>query len=182
MISNNGWNNEGTFISGFDFHRSDGRDADVFLISNVGREDAKPHFKINVIDNSASTPLNTAYTFYKANWTNTSIYQSKWNISGNKCTYLSSNSSDGWAIISGNISVNSSSRVITVAVVKNGNVSTRYGETSLRVTTANQPFQFSTVIYVPDMLKNDYLELFVNSNSGSTTVIFQDVHWFTDTQ
>jgi hypothetical protein len=181
MITNNGWNNQGTFISGFDFSRPDGRDANAFLVSNVGIEDAKPHFKINVINNGTTTNLNSAGTFYKANWTNTSVYQSKWHISGNKCTYLSTNARDGWAIVSGNISVNSTNRVINIAIVRNGVTATRFGETSLRVTTSNQPFQFSTVIYIPDIKKNDYLELFVSSNNSNDIVTFQDVHWFNDT-
>jgi hypothetical protein len=182
MITNNGWNNQGTFMSGFDFSRTDGRDANAFLISNVGMEDAKPHFKINVIDNALTTSLISSGSFYKANWTNTSSIQSKWDISGNKATYLSTNSLDGWAVISGNVSTNSANRVITVAIVKNGVTATRYGETSLRVTTANQPFQFSTVIYIPDIKKDDYFEVFANSNSNSDVIKFQDVHWFTNTQ
>jgi hypothetical protein len=182
MITNNGWNNEGTFMSGFDFSRSDGRDANAFLISNVGMEDAKPHFKINVINNVLTTNLISAGTYYKVRWTNNSSYQNKWNISDNKCTYLSTNSSDGWAIISGNLSTNSANRVITVAIVKNGITATRYGETSLRVTTSNQPFQFSTVIYIPDIEKGDYFEVFATSNSNGDIVTFQDVHWFTNTQ
>jgi hypothetical protein len=95
---------------------------------------------------------------------------------------LTSNSLDGWAIISGNLSVNSTNRVITVAIVKNGITASRYGETSLRVTTSNQPFQFSTVIYIPDIEKGDFFELFVNSNNNGDIVTFQDVHWFTNTQ
>lgn len=182
VISNNGWNNEGTFINGFDFSRSDGRDADALLVGNAGTEDMKPHCKINVTNNNLTTSLPNSGTFYKANWVNTSVHQSKWNVANNRMTYLSDNSSDGWAIISGSLSTNSTNRVITIAIVKNGVTATRYGETSLRVTTANQPFQFSTVIYIPDLSKNDFLELFVNSASSSDIVTFQDVYWFTNTQ
>jgi len=182
MITNNGWNNEGTFMSGFDFSRSDGRDANAFLISNVGMEDAKPHFKINVVNNALTTNLISSGTYYKVRWTNNSSTQNKWSVSDNRCTYLSTNSSDGWAVISGNLSTNSANRVITVAIVKNGVTTTRYGETSLRVTTSNQPFQFSTVIFIPDIAKDDYFEVFATSNSNGDIVTFQDVHWFTNTQ
>ena len=36
FITNNAWNNQGTFFSGFDFARADGRDANVFLSNNAG--------------------------------------------------------------------------------------------------------------------------------------------------
>ena len=77
---------------------------------------------------------------------------------------------------------NNSNVRITIAIVKNGVTGTRYGETDLRIVTANQPFQFSTVIYIPDMAKNDYLELFVTSSQNGDIVRFQDVQWFTNTQ
>jgi hypothetical protein len=182
MIANNGWNNEGEFASGFDFSRPDGRDADVLLSGNSGVGDEDPHFKINVINNVLTTNLISAGTFYKAEWINNSVHENKWNITDNKCTYLSANSSACWAVISGNLSTNTTNRVITIAIVINGVVATRYGETSLRITAANQPFQFSTVIHIPDLVKNDFLELFVTSNNNSTIVTFQDIHWFTETQ
>jgi hypothetical protein len=182
FISSNAWNNQGSFINGFDFSRSDGRDANVFMINNAGLEDENPHSKINVNNNVTTTNINNSGTFYKANWTNTSTYTSKWTIANNRITYQPVNKRDGWAIITGNISVNNSNRVITIAVYKNGTSGTRYGDTDLRITAANQPFQFSTVIYVPDMQKNDYLELFVTSSSGGDVVTFQDIQWFTNTQ
>ncbi len=182
MIANNGWNNEGTFISGFDFSRPDGRDADASLIGNVGIEDAKPHSKINVNNNALTTTITNSGTYYKASWINSSVYQNKWDVTGNKMIYQSANSSDGWAIITGNLSNSSPNRVVSMAVVRNGVTATLYGETSLRVITANQPFQFSTVIYIPDLEKNDFLELFVTSSNSSDIITFQDVHWFTNTQ
>jgi hypothetical protein len=72
--------------------------------------------------------------------------------------------------------------VITIAVVKNGVTTTRYGETDLRITTASQPFQFSTVIFIPAMAKNDYLELYCTSSNSADIVTFQDIQWFTNTQ
>jgi hypothetical protein len=182
FISSNAWNSQGTFISGFDFSRSDGRDANAYLKNNAGLEDEGPHSKVNVNNNVTTTTITTAGTFYKANWVNTSTYTTKFTLANNRITYQPVNKRDAWAIISGNIAVNNANRVITIAVYKNGTSGTRFGDTDLRVTVSNQPFQFSTVIYVPDMARNDYLELFVTSSSNNDVVTFQDIQWFTNTQ
>jgi hypothetical protein len=183
MITGTSWNNQGTYMNGFDFSRSDGRDANAFLNNNTGMEDKKPHFKLNVNNNASTTTINNAGTYYKANWTNgASSYTCKWTLANNKFTYQPINGREGWAIITGDISVNNSNRVITIAIVRNGITATRYGETDLRVTAASQPFQFSTVIYVPDLAKNDYLELYATSANNSDVVTFQDIQWFMNTQ
>lgn len=182
FITNNAWNNQGTFFSGFDFTRADGRDANVFITNNAGTENKSPHIKINVNNNVSTTTVTTAGTFYKANWTNTSLYTTKWVANNNRITYQTDYLLDAWAIITGNITSNNSNVRITIAIVKNGVTGTRYGETDLRIVTANQPFQFSTVIYIPDMAKNDYLELYVTSSQNGDIIRFQDVQWFTNTQ
>jgi len=103
-------------------------------------------------------------------------------LANNRITYQPNNGVDAWAIITGNISVNNSNRVITIAIFKNGSTTTRFGETDLRITTSNQPFQFSTVIYVPGLAKDDYLEVGVTSANNGDIVRFQDVQWFTNSQ
>lgn len=182
FITNNAWNNQGTFFSGFDFTRSDGRDANGFLSNNAGAENKNPHTKINVNNNVSTTTVTTTGTFYKANWTNTSSYTTKWTINNNRITYQSDYVSDAWAIITGNLTVDDNNLRVTIAIVKNGDTGTRYGETDLRTVTANQPFQFSTVIYIPEMAKDDYLELYVTSSQNGDIIRFQDVQWFTNTQ
>ena len=182
FITNNAWNNEGTFFSGFDFARSDGRDANVFLSNNAGAENKNPHCKINVNNNVSTTTVTTAGTFYKANWTNTSFYTTKWIVANNRITYQTDYLLDAWAIITGNITSNNSNVRITLAIVKNGVTATRFGETDLRIVTANQPFQFSTVIYIPDMARDDYLELYTTSSQNGDIIRFQDVQWLTNSQ
>jgi hypothetical protein len=182
FITNNAWNNQGTFFSGFDFARSDGRDANVFLSNNAGAENKNPHSKINVNNNISTTTITTAGTFYKANWTNTSSYTTKWIVNNNRITYQTDYLLAAWAIITGNITVDDNNLRVTIAIVKNGATGTRFGETDLRITTANQPFQFSTVIYIPNMAKNDYLELYVTSSQNGDIIRFQDVQWLTNTQ
>jgi hypothetical protein len=182
FITNNAWNNQGTFFSGFDFARPDGRDANVFLVNNAGTENKNPNVKINVNNNVSTTTVTTAGTFYKANWTNTSSYTTKWTVDNNKITYQTDYLLAAWAIITGNITVDDNNLRVTIAIVKNGATATRFGETDLRIVTANQPFQFSTVIYIPDMAKNDYLELYVTSSQNGDIIRFQDVQWLTSTQ
>lgn len=170
-------------MSGFDFTRPDSRDADAFLIGNAGMEDQNPRCRINVAHNETTTSIITAGTFYKANWTNTSVYTIKWTVVNNRITYQQANTSDAWAIITGDISVNNNNRGISIAIVKNGIVGSRYGETALRTTNVtDQPFQFSTVIYIPQMAKDDYLELYVTSDTSGDLVKLVDVQWFTNTQ
>jgi hypothetical protein len=188
-ITSNTWNNQGSFTSGFDFSRPDGRDANAYLISNLGMENENPHAKIGVNNNTSKTNLTSPGTYSKAVWgSNTSEYTCKWTIgstsptSGNRFKYQPTNKRDGWAIITGNISVANNNRVITIAVCKNGNTVIRFGDTDLRITTANQPFQFSTAIYVPDLAKDDYLELFATSSGNNEVITFQDIQWFINTQ
>lgn len=81
-----------------------------------------------------------------------------------------------------NISVNGANRVITVGIVKNGVTTTRLGETTLRTVTANQPYQYSTTIYVQNVVKDDYFELFVSSATNGDVVNFQDVNIYVTSQ
>jgi hypothetical protein len=180
QINYNAWNNIGVFLSGFDFSLANGRDADAFIESNAGIEDKTPHCKINVKNNSSVTTVTTANTWYKCQWTNSSSYPCKWAVANNRITYLPNNKRDAVVFITGNISCNYSNRVISIGLVKNGVSSTRYGECDLRITTGGQPFQFSTVIYIEDVSRNDYFELFCTSNTSGDQVTFQDVQWYTE--
>jgi hypothetical protein len=181
-IKGNLWNNTGKYIEGFDFTRSDGRDANAIVESNAGMGDKNPNCNINVLNNATTTSTTATGTWYKANWTNTSSTTTKWTISNNKITYQPNNRRNGWIIISGNLSSSSSSSTINVGIVKNGSSGTRYGETTLKTTAANVPFQFSTVVYLADIAPGDYFELWVNSNVASSTVTIQDVLWLVNTQ
>jgi hypothetical protein len=70
----------------------------------------------------------------------------------------------------------------SLGIVKNGVTSTRYGETNLRVASADQPYQFSTVVYLPDVGATDYFEVWCTSSTNGDVVTFQDINWFADTQ
>ena len=85
--------------------------------------------------------------------------------------------------VSGNLSVNSSNQDISIAIVKNGNSATRYGETTLRVSSSNQPFQFSFLAYLANIAPGDYFEIYYsNATSAGKIVTIQDIQWFANTQ
>jgi hypothetical protein len=183
-ITGNSWNNIGKYIEGFDFTRTDERDANAILESNAGLGDKKPNCFINVLNNNVTTvTISSANTWYKANWgANTDASTCKWTISNNKITYQPSNKRDGWFNIAGNLSVNNINRVISIGIVKNGVVGTRYGETTLRITTANQPFQFSFVVYVENISPDDYFEVYHTSANSSDVIKIQDIQWLVSTE
>jgi hypothetical protein len=180
FFTNNYWNNGGSFITGFDFTRADGRDANLLLMNNAGIGDKNPRCKINVVNNVLTTNLALSSTWYKANWLNTSSFTVNWLINNNRFTYLPKNPTDIFILVSGNLSVNGNNRTVNIGIVKNGVSTTRYGETTLRIVAANQPFQYSTSIYIQNVALNDYFELYVNSSSSGDVVTFQDVNIFVD--
>ena len=176
--------NTGKYIEGFDFTRTDGRDANAIVESNAGVGDSKPQCFINVLNSVTTTSLTTVSTWYKVNWgTNTSSETTKWAISGNKITFLSSNRRNGWIIISGNVSASANNQNITVGIVKNGVAGTQYCATTIRTSTADQPFPFSIIVYLSDIAATDYFELYArNETSSGKTVVFQDIQWLVNTQ
>ena len=183
-ITGNSWDNSGTYISGFDFTRSDERDANAIVESNAGMGDQKPNCFINVLNSSTTKTLTTQNTWYKADWgTNTSSETCKWTISDNRITYQPANRRNGVFTVSGNLSVNSSSQNISIGIVKNGTTATRYGETTLRVVTGSQPFQFSFIAYLDDIAPGDYFEIYYsNATSSGKIVTMQDIQWIANTQ
>lgn len=183
-ITGNSWNNIGRYIDGFDFTRADARDANAILESNAGLGDKKPNSFINVLNNSVTTfTITSANTWYKANWgNNTASETCKWTIANNKITYQPANKRDGVFTIAGNLSVNASSRTISIGIVKNGNTAVRFGETTLRTGSSNQPYQFSFVAYIEDISPNDYYEIYLTSNSSFDVIKIQDIQWLVNTQ
>ena len=191
-ITGNSWNNVGKYIEGFDFTRSDGRDKDVILESNAGMGDKKPSCYINLLNSATTTTLTTANSWYKVNWDYTKVTSAtvKWTITNaaggvanvNRITFQPTNKRDGIIVITGNLSVNNSSRTISLGLVKNGVSGTRYGETTLRTSTAGTASQFSTVIYLSDISATDYFEVFCSSANSSDIITMLDLNWQVTTQ
>ncbi|MBC7829732.1 MAG: hypothetical protein H7122_18455 [Chitinophagaceae bacterium] len=191
FITNNAWNNVGAFFSGFDFTRSDGRDAKAFVQNNAGDGDKNPNCHINVLNSNVTTTLTTLNVWYKASWDYllTTTTTTKWTITNavgagnvNRITYQPTNRRGGWFIISGNLSVNNSSRTISVGIVKNGASGTRFGETTIRTGTANTSQLFSTIVYISDIAPTDYFEIYCSSLNNGDVVKFQDVQWLAETK
>lgn len=182
IITNNQHNAIGNGLVGFDFTRPDGRDANSYIENNPGFKTSLPNCKLNVINNNQSVTCNVQNEWYKAAWTNTSFITTNFLVNDNRITYQPATLGDIVIFISGNVLVNNPNKVITIGIVRNGITSYRYGETTLRVTTANQPFQFSTVIYIVDVHKGDYFELFCSSQSNGDILKFQDINWFVNSE
>lgn len=183
-IKGNLWNNTGAYIEGFDFARSDGRDANVILENNAGMGDQNPNCFINVLNSVTTKTLTAANTWYKADWgSNTSSETCKWSIASNRITYQPVNRRNGLITVSGNLSVNSNNQNISIGIVKNGNTGVRYGETTLRVSTQDQPFQFSFLAYLFDIAPGDYFEIYYsNATSSGKVVTIQDIQWYANAQ
>ena len=185
VIQGNSYNNTGAFKSGFDFSRADGRDADIFFENNAGVSAERPHVKLSVMNNTSNTTITTSGTFYKA--VIGSSFQTsnpcKWDAvtTTNRIKYLPSNVRDAVSIISGNISTSSSSKTANISIVKNGNPAVLYGTTSVYLSSSGQSYPFSTVVYIPDIQKDDYLEIWITVNASAVTLKIDDLNWFTDT-
>ncbi|MBC7949111.1 MAG: hypothetical protein H7Y42_14595 [Chitinophagaceae bacterium] len=182
-LTGNSWNHAGSFIEGFDFSRIDGRDKNAKLESNAGIGDKKPYCFINVLNSSTNKTLTTANIWYKADWGgNTDSTTCKWAISRNRITYQPDNRRNGLFTIAGNLSVSNNNTNISIGIVRNGNSATRFGETTLRTTTANQPYQFSFVVYLDNIGPGDYFEIYYSSVNGGDVVKIQDIQWLVNTQ
>ena len=80
--------------------------------------------------------------------------------------------------------------MLNIGVVKNPGSATsalatslvRHGETTLRPTAAGVPFQFSTVIYLSDIKKDDVFELWVNCTENGTIATVQDIQMFVNSK
>lgn len=169
----NTWNNIGTFSGGFDYSRADGRDANIFVIGNSGREDKQPHFKVNVIGNTTATTITTAGTFYPAAFTNGDSYTCKYTLENNKYTHQPRNIGDATIWIMGNLSVNGTNRTVTVTLRKNG-VTTNISPVTTRCAVSGQPYFFGITAYISTMAATDFFEIYVTSSTNGDLVTLED--------
>jgi hypothetical protein len=167
-------NHTGTFLSGFDFTLA--RDADIEVISSIGIEDKIPHAKINT-EAGASAQALTSNTWTKSSHTNSSSYTTKWGIGNNKATYLSSHVRDVTMIISLNMSTSTQLAEIRIGVVKNNNTGTVYGRMGITLDVNNRAFSVSTNVYLEEVVKDDYFEIFLYAVGANETVTITDVAW-----
>lgn len=182
-VMNNYWNGIGQLLSGFDFTRTDGRDANIYIQSNVNEPDHNASVMVNVANNSLPTTMPDANIWYKLNWVNTNTIVTNWKVENNKITFLPSNPRDARLIITGNIIDNASKKAtITIGLVKNGNTSVIYGATVIYLPQVGDPYQFATVITLQNINKNDYFELYGKTDNFSDNISITDLQWLTETK
>lgn len=182
-VMNNYWNGTGKFLSGFDFTRTDGRDANIYIQSNVNEPDHNASVMINVTNNSLPTTMLNANTWYKLNWVNTNTIITNWKVENNKITFLPNNLRDARLFITGNVIDNAAKKAtITIGLVKNGNTSVIYGATVIYVPMIGDPYQFATVITLQNISKNDYFELYSKTDNSLDSISITDLQWLTETK
>lgn len=173
-IQGNKWNNIGTFISGFDFTRVDGRDKNIVIQNNIGVENKLPHAYLNLVNNGTEQTL-AANTWTKLNFSATTFYTCKVTIdANNRMTYQPSNTRDVMLWCSGAIQTTSQPCILELSLVRNGNIF--YAPVSLTLDTNSRKFTWSANGYVPDMSTNEYIEIW-GRTVGSETIIFEDFCW-----
>jgi hypothetical protein len=185
FFTNNTWDRIGTFIDGFDFTRSDGRDANVEILNNAGIEDKNPKIQLSVVDNANTTSLSSPNTqWYTPSWAVDDTVIVNWSVNGNQITYLPSNSRDVFIIVSGNVN-SSTTGSITIAIAKtNGQGTTYHGATTFRFFTqsAGNDAAFSTLVYLQNVDEGDQFSVVFQHTATSGTIRFQDVNIFANAQ
>lgn len=172
-------NHIGTFFSGFDFTLV--RDADIEILNCIGTENKCPHAKINV-EGSVTTQALTSNTWTKSNFTNSNIYTNKWTIENNKVTFQSNHEKDVTMWISANILTTTQPSEIRIAIVKNGVSATQYGRMGLFADLNSRPFHVTTNVYLDDVKKNDYFEIWLYAVGSNETIVLQDLTWLIDSK
>ncbi len=180
-IMANYWNGTGSFLSGFDFTRTDGRDANIYIEDNVDEVDHNPICYINVVNNTLSTTTPLADTWYKVNWVNITSFTTNWIVENNRITFLPISKRAATIFINGNLVNPDHKTAITLGIVKNGDTGTIYGTTNLFVPTTGEPFQFGTVIFLPVVENGDFFELYCKSDRAGDVLFFRDIQWKTET-
>ena len=176
IISDNFWNGNGLgFINGFDFSRSDGRDANIIMENNTLMEDKIFHAYGNLTNNVTSQVI-PANTWTKILFTPTSHYACKALIGTNSIQKLSPGKQDITIVGSGSIYTTSQSASVQLALIKNGDTAIQYGLTYLILDTNNRQFQWATNTYIPEFNKNDYLEIYMYCTDGET-IVFENFNW-----
>lgn len=170
------WNGLGTFSSGLDFTRSDGRDADIVIRGNIGIPDKSPHCYINLIGNTTYISL-TQSIWTKISFTASSSIGCKIKIENDRITYLPSYVSDLIMVGSGSLRTSSQLASIDMMVVRNNNP-IPYGIVSVTMDTNDRDFMWSANVLIEDVKKGDYFDIMARSNGSNETILFKDFNWF----
>jgi hypothetical protein len=162
-------------VSGFDFTRADGRDANIVVISNIGVEDNIPHCKVNLVGSTASISF-PAGVWKKLSFTATSSYTSNWTIGTDSITYQPINTRDVMMWISGAISTTSQQANFNVAIIKNHNTLVQYGTMPITVDQNARQFNFSTNAYIASVAPGDVFSIWIKP-VGTEDLIIAALDW-----
>ena len=170
------YNGVGTFLSGFDFTLSSGRDANINIVNNVGIENKKAHAYLQDSDNTDVTTIVTAGTLYPIVLSaSPTLYTCKVTLTSNKMIYQPLDSDDGEMFISGSLSVDGTNRNVEIGIIKNGTGSFITSQ-KIRASVSGQPYIFSFMAYVDDIETGDYYEIFVTSSSNGDEVTIENIN------
>lgn len=181
------YNYVGTFMSGFDFTRTDGRDANIVVTNNVGEENKQPHAKINLAGNTTVTSL-SSNTWTKATFINTSYYTAKWTIANNRMTYQPLYPKDVMMWLSGSVYISTNgTKELGYAIVKNGTApptpgAVVYGQGSITIDQNGRKFNFSTNVYLDDVTNGSFFELWVRNITNGDDPVIADLNWLVDSR
>lgn len=181
-ITGTKWNNIGTYNKGWDFTRTDARDANWYIQSNAGATDRNPRCKINAVSSTDTTAIASANGWVKAKFTNSATSSTtKWTLTNNRAVYQPKNIRDAIGTVSLSVSAASNTRTVHIAIVKNGIKTTRYGQMSVFCKTLNEPMPITTSFEIPNIGNGDYLEVWATCDSPETLTI-SSVSWSVDTK
>jgi hypothetical protein len=191
FISNNNWDGTGTFATGFDFSRTDGRDANVLMHGNGGAEESTPIVQVEADNNTWTTVCTSTTNWYYVRIDTTNVNNFKysaynWRVNGNKITYLSDYPAD--VVMFFNLTLASSSNNNTdyrIAIIKNTtgttmpvNTTTVYGRMPVRY--RDFAITGSSIAYLKDVKKGDTFQLFISATANNRTITVADVQWYSE--
>lgn len=106
-----------------------------------------------------------------------SFYTTKMTLDQNQMKYQPDNPRDCVMWLSGNVQVGAVNRNVTMGIKKNGD-DRILSPMTVRTSTASQPVPFSMVVYLDDVDKDDYFEIWLTSSTNGDQVIIQDLIWY----
>jgi hypothetical protein len=187
VVMTNRFNTKGVYYYGLDFARTDGRDADIWLMNIVGREDkGAAYCKINVVGGTDTTQMPTANQWYKLRWTTTTSSTAKMLLgtgagAGNRFTYLATAIYDLWHV--GDFRFTRSgtaSGVLSIAIIQGGNTASPIAQFDSQSMAGGAVTDISINAYLEDIAKNNYYEIWAKTTRAgdyyTTNQVQQSIH------
>ncbi|AKQ47181.1 hypothetical protein TH63_18515 [Rufibacter radiotolerans] len=161
-MSTNMFRGVANFLSGFDSYTPEWE-----MRQNTFVPDSRAFCALYMNDNSISTPLPIANTYYKVAGTTINTKSLRFVAANNRTTYIGKTDITARVNVVISARSNANSSEFSIAIAKNGVVIPMpFG--SIAPTGNNQSFQMSLLTEV-DLTANDYVEVFIKSNNGNTS-------------